>query len=241
MIKRCVRSLAKLGGWEILGRHEAFAAERSIIALIQQERINLVIDVGANDGGFVGELRSWGYRGRVISFEPLEVAHSRLKKRAESDPNWVIADRTAVGAVFGIVEMHVSGTSVSSSILEMLPLHLEAGPQSSYVGTETVQVHPLDHLCPLNSTDRVLLKVDVQGYESQVLAGALRVLEGCRAVMSEMSLVPLYDGQASARDIWDLLKAQGFVLWSLEPGFRNPRTGQVLQFDGIFVRTGTED
>jgi len=99
--------------------------------------------------------------------------------------------------VFGIVEMHVSGTSVSSSILEMLPLHLEAGPQSSYVGTETVQVHPLDHLCPLNSTDRVLLKVDVQGYESQVLAGALRVLEGCRAVMSEMSLVPLYDGQAS--------------------------------------------
>ena len=240
MIKQAIRSVAKTYGWEILGRHEAFAAERSITALIRQERINLVLDVGANDGGFAGELRAWGYSGRIISFEPLREAHSRLKKRAEPDPRWIIADRTALGAAPGTVEIHVSGTSTSSSILGMLPLLSETSPQSNYVGTEKVEVHPLDHLSPLNSTDRALLKIDVQGYETQVLAGALQVLKGCRAVISEMSLVPLYEGQTLASDIWDLLRTQGFLLWSLEPGFRNPSTGQVLQFDGIFVRNGSD-
>jgi FkbM family methyltransferase len=237
MVKAYIKRLAKQYGYEILGPPLAFAAHQSLIGLIRQQEINLVLDVGANTGQFAGELRASGYAGRIMSFEPLAAAHQQLTRQAASDVNWTIADRTAIGAMPGSVEIHVSGNSVSSSILDMLPTHSEAEPQSIYVGTESVPVNRLDDLCSLTPADRVLLKIDVQGYERQVLDGAQRVLGSCRAVISEMSLVPLYDGQVLARDLWDLLAAQGFETWSLEPGFRDPRTARMLQLDGVFVRS----
>ena len=135
-----------------------------------------------------------------------------------------------------MVEINIAGNTESSSILAMLPSHSEAAPQSRYVSTESVPIHRLDEVSNLSPSDRVMLKIDVQGYERQVLAGAEEVLKLCRAVVSELSLVPLYGGQALAREIWDFLEMQGFEPWSLEPCFRNPESGRTLQLDGAFVR-----
>jgi FkbM family methyltransferase len=238
MIKKLVRSFAKLCGYEILGSSRAYATQRSMAGLLRQERINLVLDVGANTGQFAEELQAFGYRGRIISFEPLASAHAQLRSKAKAHPNWTIAERTAVGAETGAVEIHVSGNSVSSSILAMLPSHSEAEPESIYVGTETVPVNRLDDLYAPSQTDRVALKIDVQGYERQVLEGAPLLLGSCRAVIAEMSLVPLYERQVLAKDLWDLLAKQGFEPWSLEPGFRDPGSRRMLQVDGLFVRPG---
>jgi len=238
MLKEFAKSFAERCGFEILRYPRAYASRRSLAGLLRQERINLVLDVGANTGQFVDELHAAGYNGRIISFEPLTAAHARLLKLTEHHPNWTIAQRTAIGAAPGSVDLHVSGNSVSSSILEMLPSHAAADPQSGYVGTETVSVNRLDDLVSLAPDDRVLLKIDVQGYERQVLEGADRVLASSRAVISEMSLVPLYDGQLLAREMWDLLAERGFEMWSLESCFRDPQTVRLLQFDGIFVRKG---
>jgi FkbM family methyltransferase len=211
-----------------------------LAGLLRQEQINLVLDVGANTGQFVEELRAAGYSGRIVSFEPLASAHAKLCKHAEGDPNWTIAGRTALGAETGSVDIHVSANSVSSSILDMLPSHFQADPQSRYLETEPVSVKRLDDLISLARTDRALLKLDVQGYERQVLDGAMRVLADCRAVISEMSLVPMYDGELLAREMWDLLAAQNFQAWSLDACFRDPGTGRVLQLDGLFVRESKE-
>jgi len=236
MFKMFIGTLAKWCGYEIVGYPRAYASRRSLAGLIRQEQINLVLDVGANTGQFVQELRAAGYRGRIVSFEPLASAHQRLRKHAEGDPNWTVADRTAIGAESGSVEIHVSENSVSSSILNMLPSHAEADPHSKYLATETVPVSRLDDLISLAHTDRALLKIDVQGYERQVLEGASRLLADCRAVISEMSLAPMYDGELLARELWDLLAAQHFQPWSLEVCFRNPENGRVLQLDGLFVK-----
>jgi FkbM family methyltransferase len=236
MLKELVRSFAKQCGYEILGPSRAYATQRSMAGLLRQERINLVLDVGANTGQFAEELQAFGYRGRILSFEPLASAHAQLRSKAEAHPNWTVAERTAIGAEMGSVEIHVSGNSVSSSILSMLPSHSEAEPESVYVGTERVPVNRLDDLYAPSQADRVALKIDVQGYERQVLEGAPRVLGSCRAVIAEMSFVPLYERQVLAKDLWNLLEARGFEPWSLEPGFRDPGSGRMLQMDGIFVR-----
>jgi hypothetical protein len=123
----------------------------------------------------------------------------------------------------------------------MLPSHSKAEAHSAYVGSERVPVNRLDDICSLSANDRVVLKIDVQGYEKQVLEGAPRVLGACRAVMIEMSLLPLYEGQVLARELWDLLVSKGFAPWSLGPGFCDPVTGRMLQFDGVFVRHGEGD
>jgi FkbM family methyltransferase len=236
MLKGFIREFARRRGVEILGYPRAFAAQRSLRGLLEQERIDLVFDVGANTGQFVDELRTSGYGGRIVSFEPLKSAHAVLRGRANEDSLWTIAERTAIGAETGQVEIHISRNGVSSSVLDMLPSHSEAEPQSSYTGTEIVPVRRLDDLCTIGAKDRAMLKIDVQGYERQVLEGAPRVLGGCCAVIVEMSLVPLYEGQVLAKELWDLLAGAGFEAWALEPGFRHPETGRMLQLDGIFVR-----
>ncbi len=236
MLKSFVRNSAKQCGYEILGPSRSYATERSLAGLLRQERINLALDVGANMGQFADELRASGYTGRIVSFEPLTSAHAELCRKAEADPNWRIADRTAIGAETGLINIHISGNSVSSSILEILPRHLESAPKSVYIGSETVPVKRLDDLYAISLDDRALLKIDVQGYEWHVLEGAPRILGSCCAVICEMSLSQLYEGQLLARELWGLLAAQGFEAWSLEPGFRDPVTGRMLQFDGFFVR-----
>jgi FkbM family methyltransferase len=236
MFKKFAKNLVERCGYEILRYPRAYAPRRSLAGLFRQERINLVLDVGANTGQFVAQLRAAGYSGRVISFEPLSSAHLNLLRCAAKDLNWTVADRTAIGATTGSVDIHIAGNSESSSILDMLSSHSTAEPGSAYVGIEKAPVNRLDDLCSLTPADRVLLKIDVQGYEKQVLDGAQCVLGSCRAVISEMSLVPLYDGQVLAREMWDLLAAQNFEPWSLEPCYRDPGSGRMLQFDGIFVR-----
>lgn len=236
MFKSFVRAVVRKAGYEVVGHPRAFAAQRSLRGLLEHQDINLVFDVGANEGQFVDELRASGYCERIVSFEPLAAAHSALTGRAKKDPAWVIADRTALGAHVGSIQINVSKNGVSSSILNMLPSHSEAAPQSTYVKTETVAINRLDDLCTLTPNDHLLLKVDVQGYEKAVFDGGAKVLDSCRCVIVELSLVPLYEGQVLAKDIWDFLASQGFEPWSFEPGIRHPDTGRMLQLDGIFVR-----
>lgn len=238
MFRPILRRLAKGLGYEILGPPRAYAGRATLRGLLQQQDINLILDVGANIGQFVREVRKTGYQKRVISFEPQASPHARLLALAAKDPNWTIADRTALGAAAGSTMLHTSKNSVSSSVLPMLFSHSDAEPEACYVGTEEVPVNRLDDICPLTPSDRVLLKIDVQGYEKPVLDGAQRILGTCQAVLVEMSLIPLYEGQILAKPIWDMLEEAGFETWSFEPGVRNPQTGRMLQMDGLFVRSG---
>jgi FkbM family methyltransferase len=197
-----------------------------------------VLDVGANDGGYVTALREAGYRGRILSFEPLSVAHVRLVTATEADPAWSAAPRMALGDQDGDVTINIAGNSASSSILPMTDKHRGAAPESTYVGSEHVEVRRLDGIRHpfIESAAAPFLKIDTQGFETQVLAGAAAILPRIVGVQLEMSLRHLYEGQTLWRDVVASLEAAGFELWAIVPGFFDPATGRMLQCDGIFFR-----
>ena len=134
--------------------------------------------------------------------------------------------------------MNVAGTRVSSSLLEMEQLHIDAAPGAVYVGTEHVQLARLDDLVgeTLDPSDVVALKLDVQGYEAAVLEGAGELLMRAAALHVELSLAPVYKGQPDWRVLCDDLIDRGFVLYALQPVFSDPSTGQTLQIDAAFRR-----
>jgi FkbM family methyltransferase len=237
-LKDALRSLTEATGLEVRKTSVYTSQKLRHRLLLSQLQVDLVLDVGANTGQFARQCRASGYQGRILSFEPSSAAHRELLNTAASDSLWSVADRMALGAASGEAEINIAANSFSSSLLPMLDSHLTAAPESQYLRKETVTLRRLDQVLPPSDlTHAIFLKLDVQGYESEVLAGATLLLPHTRAIQLEMSLLPLYQGETLMPQMSAALNAMGFELWDLEPSFRDPATGRLLQIDAIFTRS----
>jgi FkbM family methyltransferase len=204
--------------------------------LMRNYGIDLVLDVGANTGQYAQKIRSLGYRAKIVSFEPMKGAYQALQAACASDPAWVCKN-IGLGETAKTEQIHVSRNSVSSSILGMLATHSENAPNSSFVDNEQIEIQPLDSLFEIegwSAAQNIWLKIDVQGYEHLVLAGATKSLEKIAAIQIELSLQPLYDGQLTIVPMMEKLAAFGFEPVAFEPGFTSKSTGEYLQVDGLF-------
>lgn len=214
-----------------------FEARRS--GLIRKAGVDLVIDVGANEGQYVRGLRAGGYTGPVTSVEPLASAFAALSNVSSRDPHWKVI-RAAAGSGESRMDLHISGNSASSSLMPMLDRHVRAEPTSTTVGLESVEVFPLDRLIEtdLAESSAAFLKIDTQGFEAEVLKGSTEILRGdaVAGLEVELSLVPLYEGQPLWPELSEAIRGFGFIPLSFSDGFRDPETGELLQVDGLFVR-----
>jgi FkbM family methyltransferase len=224
-------------GYEVVRLAPPTEARRARAVLLADLGIETVVDVGANDGAFAHELRLDGYRGRIISFEPGAEAFKRLQARCADDPNWECR-KVALGATDGVSTINVAANSSSSSLLPMTAVHEQSAPGSGYIGVETVELARLDSLQRLLGLDttRLFIKVDVQGYELEVLKGAVLTLTDALALESELSFVELYEDQPLFNDVVSSLREAGFVMTGIEEVHFDARTGELLQVNGTFRR-----
>lgn len=204
--------------------------------------IDLVLDVGGNRGQTGTNLRAAGYKGEIISFEPLRNAFNILAKTAQRDGAWHVYNY-ALGSANTSATLNIAGNSVSSSLLGMLPAHLAVAPDSKYIGQQPVEVHTLDSLYDsmCARAHNIYLKIDTQGFEMQVLAGAADSLPHISTLQLEMSLVPLYGDAPLFQDLYSYLTVRGYQLVSVDPAFTDDRTGRQVQIDGIFHRYSTQE
>jgi len=200
--------------------------------------VTLIFDIGANCGQFGEFIRNKGFNGRIISFEPLDEAHKKLISKAKSDRLWEVAPKAALGSKISKEKINVSENSVSSSILEMLPEHLNSAVESRYIFTEEISVLTLDneYLKYMHGEEILGSKIDVQGFEKEVLLGASNFLNQAKVIQIELSLVHLYSGAELYEYFFEFFKQKNYILWNIVPGHSNRKTGQLLQFDAIFVK-----
>ena len=204
--------------------------------LLNRFNIDCVLDVGANTGQFAQALLDGGYRQSIVSFEPLPDAFALLERKSRSHSNWQ-TENVAVGAKNGDIDFNIAGNSQSSSILRMLPSHEQLAPGSSYVGSVRVPIKSLDsYAAYLEKKESIMLKLDVQGYEESVLAGAKQIILKVKLLQMEVSIIPLYEHSLTYLEALQRRELMGFSLYSLTPIFADVNTGQVFQFDAIFVR-----
>lgn len=238
VIKKAIKKFLHLLGFNLHRLRNASNPSVQLLAALNHVQADTVFDVGANIGQFAQQLRSLGFSGEIISFEPLSSAHAVLSNAARADRKWKVHPRGAVGDQDGEIEINIAGNSVSSSVLPMLEAHSSAEMSSAYVASERTALARLDSVAPtyLSANSRPFIKIDTQGFESQVLDGAAETLERAHGVLLELSLVPLYEGQTLWQEMIQRMEDQGFTLWAIQRGFTDTRTGRSLQVNGVFLR-----
>ncbi len=209
-----------------------------LVLALKENKIEHVLDIGANEGQFARGIRYYGYKNKITSFEPLIDVHKKLLKNSEKDKEWRVFRPVALGNKNSKTLINVSENSVSSSLLKITKEHIKNAPQSKFVNKQYTEERKLEEI--LNEIDtnnqNLFLKIDTQGYEFQVLQGCLNIIEKFKGILVEVSLIELYIGQKKWFEIVDLIQSHGFKLWSVDRGFTNKKNGKTLQVDLCFFR-----
>ena len=203
------------------------------VDIMLAHEIDVVLDIGANDGDYGREIRDRGYKGLIISFEPNPIVYKRLQTAIAKDPKWH-AYSLAFGEEDGEAMLSVAQNDTMSSFKRLT----EFGQNTSakQMGTVNVKIARLDTF--LNKHPEFLkntyLKIDTQGFEMEVLRGAGELLSKITAIQAEIALVHTYADEFDWLDIIYWIRKRKFeVVTAICNSTLGPR---VREFDFVFVR-----
>ena len=171
--------------------------------------VQTVLDVGANWGHFSRAAAQFFPNAIIHAFEPLTVCQPVLQKVAERFPKIQIHP-TALGERAGTVEMFENEFPDSSSLLTMTERHKKLWPKTRNEKRITVPLQTLDGLREQFGVGPHFLKMDVQGYELNVLLGAEETLKDTLVVFTEVLFDQFYEGQADFPAMLDFMRTRGF-------------------------------
>lgn len=198
--------------------------------------IDVVLDIGANDGDYGREIRDSGYKGLIVSFEPNPVVYSRLQKTISRDDNW-IAYPFAIGDKDNISKMMLAINDTMSSLKSLTNFGMTTGARPT--GSIDVEVVRLDTFLQNHQElllKNIYLKIDTQGYEMEVLSGSGSFLEKIAVIQAEIALVQTYADEMDWVSVITWLRERKF---EVATAICNSALGaQVREFDFVFVRNG---
>jgi len=213
---------------------------RSVLSRVFQAlQIDCVLDVGACIGQYGLQLREMGYAGWIVSFEPQSAMHPTLRRHAAADGRWRVF-QYALGSMTGVRPINVMHGPGYSSFLQPNPAwSLDAAQNSVIEDIEAVAIKRLDQVfdeCLVGiSCQRLYLKMDTQGFDLEVLAGADGVLPQISALQTELSLHPVYLGMPDALTVLPCFLAKGFEIVDCVPVARKEHGLAAVEMDCIMV------
>lgn len=236
-----MRSIAERAGYEVLPRRSLQSKAQALYmkSVLKDWGITGVIDVGANQGQFVSELRrSVGFEGAVLSVEPIPELADRLQSAATNTANWRI-EPSALASKPGTATFHITNNSEFSSFLQPREETQSYFHTMNDVAQElTVNVTTLDALLDRHAEflgPRVYLKLDTQGYDLEVLSGLDTCADFICALQTEAAIHPLYEGAPDFAQSRNAIEARGFTISATYPNNAG-HYPYLLELDCHFVR-----
>lgn len=229
--------IAQFFGYEIFNFKKHASLNSHLLNLIKFYDIDVIIDIGANEGQFAKRMRQNGFKGRILSFEPVQKTFDKLKLAANSDNNWQV-HKLALGDKKQTAVINVSASSDLSSMLQPNDFGVSKYPKIESSYQEEIEVDLLDSFVKSNSIsgNNILLKMDTQGYDLNVFRGGVNVLANVRCILSEISLIPIYDGMPSYKDVLTEYENYNFAVSGFYPVSRNKSNLAVIEMDCVLVK-----
>jgi len=179
--------------------------------------VDCVFDIGANYGHYTSTLRhKVGFKGLIISFEPLPDAAKALRKKSARDPNWII-EELAVSGSDGEQTFNIMNDSQFSSL--STPRHDEADlfryknsvKKEILVKTESLATayHRLEQRFRFKAP---FLKMDTQGFDVEIVSRASSIVRNFVGLQSELAIKKLYQDSVDFRQAISVYEGCGFEM-----------------------------
>jgi FkbM family methyltransferase len=200
-----------------------------------QSEMGAILDVGANQGQFATAAAYWFPRAKILSFEPVPATVALLRRNTAHLSGLEVLP-VALGAIPGKIRFFSNKYSHASSALPIHSNQTILHPDTASVEEIEVAVDTLDRVMGSRSVEHpLLLKLDVQGFEREVLQGGRKTLAQADYLLFETSFVPFYEGEALFEEMHTIASDHGFVL--LGPvGFLEDGRHRVVQLDLLYRR-----
>jgi FkbM family methyltransferase len=195
--------------------------------------IGTVIDVGANQGQFALATTHKFPNAKIISFEPLPDLYARFNANVQGNKN-ITAYNLALGNETGTIDFYRNEHSHASSVLPISHEQVAALPETSKTAKTQVKISKLDDVVQASELiGKTLLKLDVQGYEKNVLEGAPKLLSAVDFVLFEASFIPMYEGEPLFEEMHAYLNNRGYAIVG-PVGFLQGKDNSILQMDFLY-------
>lgn len=205
------------------------------LRFLKAYNIKTVLDVGANEGQFARVVRRILPEATIHSFEPVSQCFDALTRLASEDRR-LFAHKVALGAEELQTQIHVNAFTPASSLLSTAPTLVEKWPHTAKTSTQPVKVITLDSWASQRRLERpILIKLDVQGYEGQVIQGGAETLQATDVMIAEISFFELYQGQTRFDELYTTLTRAGFQ-FAGTIGNMCDAASRILASDAVFIR-----
>jgi FkbM family methyltransferase len=244
-MKHLVRKLARSAGLYVARYPPPGTLGFHLKQLTRRLDINCVLDVGAHEGGYARLLRrEVQFAGEIVSFEPAAASFAALCSARAGDRRWR-GHEYALGRAAGKATLNVFAESELNTLLEPSGYGVDRFPTMSRpLHGQMVEIHPLaevfDEVTAHVPDPRVLLKVDTQGFDLEVVEGAVEVLDRVRALQLEVPVKHVYDNMPSLPRTLERLTELGFEVTGMFPVTRDRDLLRVVEFDCVLRRVGRE-
>ncbi len=233
------RRLASHLGYDLQKFNKQLLLETHLSSLLPLLEIDLVIDVGANQGQFARMLRDEvGYVGTIHSFEPLPDAYLALQIASHLDAGWHVHN-VVLGDCDSTLKRNGSHHSKFSSVHDV---NARSGAKFrkgiAVARSASAPVRRLDSLLEELVPDildrRAYLKMDTQGHDKWVFEGLGNLARRFMGLQSALSVMGI-EGVPDYVEMLDLYRSNGFELTGAYTVNRCRETGYIVQMDCVFA------
>ena len=201
--------------------------------MVLSNRLATVVDIGSNRGQFSLACLKWAPKARVFAFEP-QPRPCEIYRQIFSPLSNFLLHEVAIGPTRCQNILHLSASDDSSSLLPISDNQQSIYPGTEEVGVMQVHVAPLEDFISLSQLIApAMLKIDVQGFEFDVLKGSETLLSKFSFIYCECSFIELYTGQKLAPEIIQWLNQKGFMLSGVY-NLSYDSFGRAIQADFLF-------
>lgn len=191
----------------------------------------VIYDIGGHIGTWTVLAKSIFLKSKVHVFEPLAIHWKELEENVNNIPD-VFLEKCALGNKAEVIKMHVASNSDSSSFLPLTEnIRNEFGQvQTDEVGIEVVRLDDYIRTKGIRTPD--VIKIDVQGFELEVLKGATTILSHAKYLIIEVSFIELYEFQPLFSEVTAFLRDHGFNVYAF--GNNTALGKRIIQTDVLF-------